>query len=295
MIENKMKRNFIIGDSWLYYKIYSGPKTSDLILMEIINPLTSSLLNESIIDKWFFIRYNDPKYHLRLRLHSEKTDDIGLIIRKINYSVSQYFDQGLIWKIQTDTYSRELERYGNKTMIFAEEIFYFDSELIVNFLPYIEEENGEELRWLLSLRMIDIILSCFDYFLEKKLVLLENLKTGFGNEFGMNRELKKQLDNKFRGERNKIEVFMHTNESTNPTMQTLLNLLNNYKDNISPIAKKILWHHSHQQLEIDLNYLISSFIHMSMNRLFKSKNRMHEMVCYDFLYRYYKSQLARKK
>ena len=45
----------------------------------------------------------------------------------------------------------------------------------------------------------------------------------------------------------------------------------------------------------ELNNLMSSYIHMTMNRLFKSKQRIHEMVVYDILFRYYKSELAKQK
>lgn len=34
---------------------------------------------------------------------------------------------------------------------------------------------------------------------------------------------------------------------------------------------------------------------MLMNRLFRSKQRVHEMVVYDFLWRYYKSAFAKAK
>lgn len=37
-----------------------------------------------------------------------------------------------------------------------------------------------------------------------------------------------------------------------------------------------------------LNDYLGSYAHMLMNRLFRSKNRVHEMVVYDLLYRHYK-------
>jgi len=40
---------------------------------------------------------------------------------------------------------------------------------------------------------------------------------------------------------------------------------------------------------------MASYSHMMVNRLFKSKQRLHEMVLYDFLHRYYKSEIARQK
>ena len=40
---------------------------------------------------------------------------------------------------------------------------------------------------------------------------------------------------------------------------------------------------------------LPSYIHMTMNRLWADKNRMYELVIYDFLVRYYKSYIAREK
>lgn len=45
-------------------------------------------------------------------------------------------------------------------------------------------------------------------------------------------------------------------------------------------------------MESDINQLniqnyIASYIHMSMNRLFASENRLYELIIYDFLRRYY--------
>ncbi|MCC8199436.1 MAG: hypothetical protein LIP06_12945 [Tannerellaceae bacterium] len=46
---------------------------------------------------------------------------------------------------------------------------------------------------------------------------------------------------------------------------------------------------------LDIEYLISSYIHMMMNRIFRSRNRVHELIIYDFMDRYYKSKVARSK
>ena len=40
---------------------------------------------------------------------------------------------------------------------------------------------------------------------------------------------------------------------------------------------------------------LTSMIHMTMNRWFRSKNRLHELVIYDFLSRYYISEIAKNK
>jgi hypothetical protein len=56
-----------------------------------------------------------------------------------------------------------------------------------------------------------------------------------------------------------------------------------------------LTEHTQYPEEVDLNDLITSYIHMMMNRSFRSRQRIHELVLYDFLYRYYKSVIARPR
>tara|TARA_R100000789_G_scaffold100433_1_gene110619 strand:- start:1972 stop:2247 length:276 start_codon:yes stop_codon:yes gene_type:complete len=61
-------RNFALGSEWLFYKIYVGPKTGDALLTQAVKPLVYKLVSDSLVEKWFFIRYTDPNFHIRLRL-----------------------------------------------------------------------------------------------------------------------------------------------------------------------------------------------------------------------------------
>jgi len=44
-----------------------------------------------------------------------------------------------------------------------------------------------------------------------------------------------------------------------------------------------------------LNYLLKSYIHMLVNRLFVSNQRKTELVIYEYLLKYYDSKIAREK
>ncbi|NER12570.1 hypothetical protein GWK08_03890 [Leptobacterium flavescens] len=294
-MENKTQRSFIIGDKWLYYKLYTGPKTADMILTEIVNPVATELIKQGAIDQWFFIRYADPKHHLRVRFHYNDPSRVAEIINALHIPFRSFIEEDLLWKIQLDTYQRELERYGDNTIEQAEELFFHDSKMIADFIDLIEGDEGEEIRWLFGLRAIDNLLDSFEYSEEGKLELLDNLKTGFGMEFGMSRPLKKQLDNKYRNARGKISEFLVFERENNPDFAPVLDVLDEKSANTKAVAKAILKHRDEGTLKMELNSLMGSYIHMLMNRLFKSNNRLHEMVCYDFLFRYYKSEWARKK
>ncbi len=288
-------RNFVVGSEWLYYKLYTGHKTGDVLLCQIIKPLTAEFNRNGWVDKWFFIRYVDPNYHLRIRFKVNNDQNLGNIITAMYNCLQPWIKNDLIWKIQLDTYQRELERYGPNTMELSESLFHYDSEAAVHFLDLIEGDEGEELRWLFGLRSIDNLLDSFAFALEKKKELLETYKIAFGKEFGMSRFLKKQLDDKYRKERGKIAHFMTFIKEREPNYGPILDILQNKKEHISPIAQKLVELNKSNRLEIDLDNLVGSYIHMLMNRLFKSKNRLNEMVCYDFLYRYYCTLFAISK
>lgn len=293
--KSEVKRIFSPGDDWLYYKIYAGQKTSDTILKEVISPISQSLINDGVIDKWFFIRYTDPKHHLRVRFHLSATKNTGLIINLLFAPLKEFMDQNLIWKIQLDTYQRELERYGPNTISIVETLFYYESKMILGFLDLIEGEEGEEIRWLFALKSIDTYLNLFKLGDSNKLELLEILKKIFGIEFGMSRPLKKQLDNKYRKLRARIEWFITFDKSNSTGYEALVDFLPDSNETIKSIISQIVEIDKKGNLEVEINDLIASHLHMFINRLFKSKNRLNEMVCYDFLYRYYKSLIARKR
>ncbi|WP_299244836.1 thiopeptide-type bacteriocin biosynthesis protein [uncultured Aquimarina sp.] len=279
-----VQRSFIVGSEWLYYKIYTGPKTSDLVLTDIIKPTAMHLLENDIIDKWFFIRYNDPKHHIRVRFHYENPENVAGVINALYASLKEFSDEDLIWKIQLDTYQREIERYGVKTMSESEELFFLDSKMIVDFLDMIDGDEGEELRWLFATRAIDQQLQDFGYNEDEKMALMERLKLGFGAEFGMNKGLKKQLDKKFRNEHDKIKSFLNFERETDADYAPIIDVLAEKSKHSEVLIRKILSVVSKPELDD----MMGSYIHMLMNRLFRSKNRLHEMVIYDLLYRTYK-------
>ncbi len=286
-----IQRSFILGEEWLYYKVYTGPNTADFILGNIVKPITDNLLKKGWIDKWFFIRYADPKEHLRIRFHLTHLDYLGKIVLLITPHLKDLIHKDLIWKIQTDTYHREIERYGANTIVEAESLFFYDSIMISTLISMIEGDEGEEIRWLFGLKAIDNLLDSFRYTETQKIELLHNLKVNFRSEFHESKTLNNQIKDKYRDKRKEIEGFMTVEASNMTDYQPLFDILNEKCTGISSVVESIF----SKEHKKDLNDLLASYIHMLMNRLFKSKNRIHEMICYDFLHRYYMSERARKK
>ncbi len=293
--EPTITRSFVPGSDWLYYKLYCGSKTADEILTGIISPLTEQLIDENKIDSWFFIRYADPDTHLRIRFHIPDTGNTGQIMKVFLEHLQPYIQQNLVWKMQLDTYQREIERYGEPTMLLSEQLFFQDSRAALQLLDLLNpDESGQQLRWLLALRCVDDLLNDFRFNPEDKLNLMHHLKTVFGQEFHVNKQLNKIIDKKYRSAQQEIaEILNHSDEKTNE-WYPITALLEQKSAAIKPIASEILRLNATDS-GLSKESLISSYIHMLLNRFIKNKQRMHEWIIYDFLYRTYKSQCARSK
>jgi thiopeptide-type bacteriocin biosynthesis protein len=294
-IKFESQQVFAIGSEWLYYKIYCGAKTADYILTEKIKYITEQLLNEHIIDKWFFIRFADPDVHLRFRLHICDFEKYGHVLQLINKELEPLLNHYTISKIQTDTYKRELERYGDNSMDLVEQLFYTDSVFVTNMLDMLDAESGGTIRWKIALRSVDEFLSDFKLTPNEKYNLIDKLNSSFFNEHGGKKELKLILDNKFRTLRPHIEDVLKYNNDENKDYYPIIELINARSKSNAKIIDKLLLLNTKNQLQLSLNDLLASLLHMNIDRLFMGRNRTNEFVVYDLLFRYYKSTLARSK
>lgn len=287
----EIQRNFSIGSDWLYFKIYTGSKTADTVLTQAIKPLVDELLKEKLIDKWFFIRYADPEKHIRFRVHLTDLLAISNTFIKFKNSVAPFENEGIIWKIQADSYQREIERYGEEVMELTELIFFQDSTSIVNMLDQTWGEEREVIRWQWCMKLIDTYLTDFELSLQQKKLLLEQMKTSFANEFNLNKNLKLQLDQRFRDNRTAIETILNASLNESHEYAILFEFIRLKSETISPLIQKVKLIKTEEEI---MKYL-SDTIHMSVNRTIGDNQRTHELVMYDFLFRYYQAELARKK
>ena len=136
--------------------------------------------------------------------------------------------------------------------------------------------------------IIDSFMTHFELSIIEKKNLMENLKDVFGLEMGLDKTLKKQLSSKYH--KHKIEIESFLNQSLD--YESLYDLVKDKNNSINSSIRTIK--ESHLSFS-NINDLISSHIHMKMNRLFSSNNRKTEFVCYQLLFNYYESKIARIK
>ncbi len=76
-------------DDCIYLKIYTGKVFSDLLICEMVGIL-GFLQSNKLIDHFFYIKYYDPDFHLRIRIfapvnnHMEIKSHLNALLKKIS-------------------------------------------------------------------------------------------------------------------------------------------------------------------------------------------------------------------
>jgi lantibiotic biosynthesis protein len=209
----QVRRTFPPGSEWLFAKLYTGTATADRVLRDVLAPVVREALAAGWSDGWFFIRYGDPEWHLRVRFHGDPEALTGRVLPALHAGVTPLLDDGRLWKLQLDTYEREVERYGGPLGIgLVERLFQADSEAVLEILDMLEGDEGADVRWRLAFYGVDALLNDLGLDAEAKLSVLGRMRQGFAQEFAgpadgdgkSAKALQVQLDQKFRAERTPV-------------------------------------------------------------------------------------------
>ena len=292
----RTSRRFTPGSDWLYVKLYCGEATADLVLRELVHPLTSSTIESGASDRWFFIRYGDPDPHIRLRLHGERRRLREEVEPRVVQEVERFVREGLVWRVQCDTYEREVERYGGSSGIeLAEDIFHHDSEAAIRILELLRGDEGHEDRWRAALLSMDLLFSDLELGLEERLALMSYARQSYGREFKTTRQVDIRLGERFRKDRRSIEAFLDPRPAEGTVAEACRKILLRRSSAIATSAGELRSLSVRGGLTRPLPHIAQVLVHMLVNRLLRSAHRAQELVLYDFLIRVYESRAARER
>jgi thiopeptide-type bacteriocin biosynthesis protein len=135
-------RNLFPGDeNWYYYKLYITEIRINELIGDYVYDFCEMLIDRGIISKYFFIRYADPKIHIRIRVQAADEND-HLVQQYFNDFLKQLHAKGLVNSMQIENYVREIERYGGaELMQNAEDYFYADSQYVGQLIKLIREKE----------------------------------------------------------------------------------------------------------------------------------------------------------
>lgn len=290
-------RRFLPGDEWLYVKLYTGTATADTLLRDYLAPVIEQAIARGIASSWFFLRYGDPDWHLRLRFRGDPQRLSAELLPRLHAALAPASERGLVWKIVVDTYEREVERYGGAAGIeIAEELFHADSDAALAIVGSCEGDAGSDATWRCAVLGIDRLMDDLGLSLADKHAAMTTARDAFGAEVGMNTALQKQLGDKYRKHGKELAALLAAPaDDPEHAFAPALVAFARRSAALRPLGGQLAALAAAGRLNQPLIDIVQSYIHMHVNRLIRSSQRLHELVLYDLLRRYYEGVIARNR
>jgi thiopeptide-type bacteriocin biosynthesis protein len=282
-------RVFPPGSAWLYVKLYAGPATLERVLTKTIAPLASKFSERQLSEEWFFVRYRDPDSHLRVRFRGSPERLRNIVWPELSTALDLELKARRVTRVQIDTYTREIERYGGlKGVCLAERLFHVDSTACAAMLAAIGSEASAADRQLLCVFSVAALLRSFG--VDAK-TLIEWFEVFRPSESLMRRVFARE----YRACRKAIMSYVQEGVIPSPEFAGIRDILFHRSVAIEEIAGCYRALLDENQCARTLRQLVLSFAHMNVNRLLRlDQVLISEARVYDFLRCSYESVLARQ-
>jgi thiopeptide-type bacteriocin biosynthesis protein len=249
----------------------------DHLVRDVVGPLANRLVAERHADRWFFVRYADPHDHLRVRFQG------GAVLPVVQAAVAPLVEDGRIWKVQLDTYEREVERYGGDAGIGpCEDLFHLDSAAAVELLGALGDDGRADRRWRIALLAMDRLLDDLRLDLEGKLAVARASREALRADSRTGVEAVARVGAKYRAESKALAALFE-----GEGWEDARAVLDRRSLGAAPAVAAL------RRGAVDVEGLAGSLLHMHCNRLLRSAQTAQEMVLHDFLCRGYEGLLAR--
>lgn len=266
-------------DDWLYLKVYCHAGNSPFILQNIMTAVNDELVTKAYTDRYFYVVYLDPGYHLRLRFRCTDAEYKPSVISLLEQILLPLRRKGIISSISMDYYQRELERYGPANMGTIEAIFSLDTSWVMSSIA---SKGLNEVSFIEAAASVALLLEAFQLSLDGKIAQCSLIFESLFAEFRGDKALRLSLDKKHRSIRTEWRRQYCTSED-------LLRDSEHYSC-ISLLLKELIANCVLDEKSSELKEkLCSDIIHMHLNRIFLQSPREQEMVVYFLLLQYYKS------
>lgn len=285
---------FLPGSEWLFVRISTAPEFADALLVNSLGPIIESLRRDHVANEWFFIRYSDPDFQIRLRIRGNPTALLSEALPRLHSVTSILVDRGLVTKVLYDTYDREMQRYGGPDGIeICESIFGIDSDATLELIALTPGDEGAVARWQLTLCGIDALLRDAGLDLEKRYSFADRMAGSYAREFNLLGSAKRPIQEKFRAERSALFKLLEDSKHGTSSLELGIEILRRRSTRLAPEFAELSKRDEGGNLSTPLSEILSSLIHMHTNRMMPTSARAHEAILYRFLSNLYDSKLAR--
>lgn len=284
------------GSEWLMVKLFVGPFVADRILLSALKPLIDRGSERGAFRRWFYIRYGDPEWHLRLRFNGEPREIVGWWASECIPALRTLVDSSVIRRIEFGEYIPELRRYGGHEALSAsEEIFHCTSSLALNVLTELCAHHGGDTRWPVAAKLMDCIYQAYGLALTERHSLCRSnfeafLADSSVGQRSRERSMRNAIGVRFREYRRELEAAI-IGKGT-PAVANAITVIQESQPSLDRLFQQL----RAARLATDRSHvsILNSHVHMVLNRLFVNHHREWETLLYGFLDRYYWSVRGRE-
>jgi lantibiotic biosynthesis protein len=289
--QDPKRDNFPPGDEWLYVRLYGGHSDLDHLLGTVLSRLVTEAYSNHRIGACFFIRYEDPFCHLRIRFKNPDPTYHEYLRARLN----ELFSDERLWRIEYGTYERETLRYGGDLGItLAEDIFCADTTAVLSLLArFCIDGTDARYRLPATLLSIDRLMADFRLSLSQRAQLVAAMAKNLTRELGHPETTRTELNAEYRRSRKSIEDAFGRAHSSSSPFGFAKDILESRSKRSAESVDSFISAEQSGFLTTALNNIVMSLVHMNFNRMQREYSRMSELRAYTFLEKFYHSQLAR--
>lgn len=272
---------------WMYLKAYGG---EDYLCRLLRNVIADALASDRRVDKWFFVRFYDPDFHVRLRIYGSPAD-VSSVAAELWDLFERRRKTHELSAVQMEAYIPEENRYGGASGIqYAESIFHADSIFCLAVQRAVERSGTDDLVWRSALLGTLQYIQLFTPSPSQVSAVVRRQRDGFKAEMVVGKWQLEQLGKKYKEVRQFIEDAVDGRASVDADVASAL-------ETRGMAIQRIIAGANHRGVLLSFDHLpeaCSGIIHMQCNRLFTSPSRTQEFVVWEFLDRAHRSVNARK-
>ncbi len=281
---------FHAGSEWLFVKVYSGIVFQDALLLRAIAPEARSQQVAGVVDGWFFVRYRDPDWHLRVRLHGSGAGLLDSALPKLCRRLVASPWTEVVRRIDVSSYQREISRYGGPAAILAaERLFCADSTSVMEVLRLLDL-NGKldgSKRWEAALAGLDMLFCDIGLTLEERRLIVKRAYRSLLDEFDWRGDLGTLVGLKCRQLYRQAHAAITAGRGGGHADADLLACVNALRLRLGDFERLA------DVLDVsDRARVAASLGHMFVNRMIARGPRAHELVLYALLNRLYDTEWA---
>jgi thiopeptide-type bacteriocin biosynthesis protein len=297
-VPDAVRRAFPPGSEWTYLRLYTGETLADRVLTDDIEPVVRALAEAASIDRWFFLRYRDPAFHLRVRFHGAPGSRVGSgsAAAAAEAVGADLIERGRAWRVELGTYEREVERYGGPEAIeLVERVFDADSNAVLALLGRLEPgDEGQQERWRIGLVGAHRLLVDLGLDASERAAIVSAVRASRARELRWGHAERVKLGERYRIERRLLARLLDPADRDPTGYESGLEVLDDRSRAVEPIGKDLRGLERAGRLTVPLTEIAGSLLHMHLNRMLRGDNIAQEAVVADLLARLYESATRRQ-